>query len=421
MSELQELYQLQQALREKEWANNIPSFDSLYEKKLRNTAEAKEQKEAEAGLNSCKQKLRDAKERNLEKKEERAKRVAEIATLALTIIAFLFVFFTQADYITSKFPELTSSVWQTYAMVFLSFFYASAILALIAALFRIEESSALFLVIGILACVGSCIAGFNMYEGWVKILGIILPVVSLLTLPWDLLVSLFSWEWNMQNTAMWVLPTIRLIIIVTACFAIIALSKWITYHVFSNLKEKTSQEISEYEAEVRRKQKDFEAANANFEKAKSNVHVATSSQISEMKLERELLLARNNTLFVIATSRVLPESDKNLRTVTNIIWCLEQKYARDITEAKQWLVRMEHDKMVQKKLNEINNRVSQTNQRLYSVENKVSSVERKVEKTYDAAIEAGAYASAAYSEAKRANDRLDEGIDVRVDVDVDIR
>lgn len=421
MSELQELYQLQQALREKEWANNIPSFDSLYEKKLRNTAEAKEQKEAEAGLNSCKQKLRDAKERNLEKKEERAKRVAEIATLALTIIAFLFVFFTQADYITSRFPGYTENLWETYGYVFLSFFFASPILVGIAALFKIEESSVLFLIIGVLAYIGSCVAGFNTYEGWTKILAIIIPVVAIIMIPLELLGSLIGWEWNMDFTAAWVLPTLRLIIVVSIIFAIIALSKWIIYHVFSNLKEKTSQEISEYEAEVRRKQKDFEAANANFEKAKSNVHVATSSQISEMKLERERLLARNNTLFVIATSRVLPESDKNLRTVTNIIWCLEQKYARDITEAKQWLVRMEHDKMVQKKLNEINNRVSQTNQRLYSVENKVSSVERKVEKTYDAAIEAGAYASAAYSEAKRANDRLDEGIDVRVDVDVDIR
>lgn len=50
---------------------------------------------------------------------------------------------------------------------------------------------------------------------------------------------------------------------------------------------------------------------------------------------------------------LIPDSDKNVETVRNLIWCIENNYAYDIVTAKQYLAQQAHNQKVQEKLRNI--------------------------------------------------------------------
>ena len=57
---------------------------------------------------------------------------------------------------------------------------------------------------------------------------------------------------------------------------------------------------------------------------------------------------------MIQNSTVVHDADKNYKTVYQIIWCFEHKYAFSVKEAKQWIERAKHSRYVRQRLDKLN-------------------------------------------------------------------
>ena len=88
-------------------------------------------------------------------------------------------------------------------------------------------------------------------------------------------------------------------------------------------------------------------ANEAFEAAKIRIEEELQEEIAnyEKILNQIERMIRKNT--------VVHNSDKNYSAVCKLIWCLERKYARNVIEAKQWIARANHSKVVRAKLDQI--------------------------------------------------------------------
>ena len=108
----------------------------------------------------------------------------------------------------------------------------------------------------------------------------------------------------------------------------------------------------------------------------------------------------------IKNANVLPPNDKTTMMVNSIIWCIEQRYADNIKEAKNWLYQNKQNKEMQNKLNNMHAEVIATHQ------------------AADVASKQAQAAKVAADEAKESADaakaKMDEGIDVRVHESIDV-
>ena len=83
-------------------------------------------------------------------------------------------------------------------------------------------------------------------------------------------------------------------------------------------------------------------------------------------------------------SSVVAESDKDLNTVTSIIWCFEQHYTDSVKEAKQWLAQQAHYRDVQNQLRSIHREVQKTNSTLDVMNMKLDDIGVQLDKIYEA-------------------------------------
>ena len=92
-------------------------------------------------------------------------------------------------------------------------------------------------------------------------------------------------------------------------------------------------------------------AKENFEAAKARIEAEIEAEIA---YHDDLL---NNPVtginVMIQNSNVVHDADKNYKTVYQIIWCFEHKYAFSVKEAKQWIERAKHSRYVRQRLNQL--------------------------------------------------------------------
>ena len=85
----------------------------------------------------------------------------------------------------------------------------------------------------------------------------------------------------------------------------------------------------------------------------------TKAKIEEQK-EKQIAYYENllnnpctGILAAIKRSTVVHDDDKDYNTVCQLIWCFEQKYARSVQDAKQWLERAKQSKYVHHRLDQL--------------------------------------------------------------------
>ena len=92
-------------------------------------------------------------------------------------------------------------------------------------------------------------------------------------------------------------------------------------------------------------------AKEDFEAAKARIEAEIEAEIA---YHDDLL---NNPVtginVMIQNSNVVHDADKNYKTVYQIIWCFEHKYAFSVKEAKQWIERAKHSRYVRQRLNQL--------------------------------------------------------------------
>lgn len=92
-------------------------------------------------------------------------------------------------------------------------------------------------------------------------------------------------------------------------------------------------------------------AKENFEAAKARIEAEIEAEIA---YHDDIL---NNPVtginVMIQNSNVVHDADKNYKTVYQIIWCFEHKYAFSVKEAKQWIERAKHSRYVRQRLNQL--------------------------------------------------------------------
>lgn len=135
-----------------------------------------------------------------------------------------------------------------------------------------------------------------------------------------------------------VVPTILIVVGGTAVLTLIV--HLIAKAIVKKSRAKNESEILACEAELALATEAFEAAKIRIEE-----------ELQKEIAHYEDLLSKLNTM--IRKNTVVHDSDKNYNTVCQIIWCFERKYARSVTEAKQWIARSKHSKYVRARLDEI--------------------------------------------------------------------
>ena len=92
-------------------------------------------------------------------------------------------------------------------------------------------------------------------------------------------------------------------------------------------------------------------AKENFEATKARIEAEIEAEIA---YHDDIL---NNPVtginVMIQNSNVVHDADKNYKTVYQIIWCFEHKYAFSVKEAKQWIERAKYSRYVRQRLNQL--------------------------------------------------------------------
>ncbi len=92
-------------------------------------------------------------------------------------------------------------------------------------------------------------------------------------------------------------------------------------------------------------------AKENFEAAKARIEAEIEAEIA---YHDDIL---NNPVtginVMIQNSNVVHDADKNYKTVYQIIWCFEHKYAFSVKEAKQWIEHAKYSRYMRQRLNQL--------------------------------------------------------------------
>ncbi|MBE6699692.1 MAG: hypothetical protein E7584_05595 [Ruminococcaceae bacterium] len=353
MSELQELYKLKTALQQYTWATNYcQNVSEIYQERLKYSPEGKDLEEAEERL---------FRERRyaFNKKGLRAEKLIMIFGSLFIILALVFAFAIFVNNHLSEYPN--STIIDAMAFALMAYMPAGAILGWVHSFLKKRTSGSFYkinvwlksfwlataLIAYLSVSVGYIIAGNGFGN---KITGLIIPVFFLISLPLDLLTSLFSWDWNLGLSEMWFLPSLQFLFICIIAIAVIL----VIYIIMRSIISKSNPPKTSM---VRLCENAYKKAKAAYENIKPEIKKEVEEELECCKE----ILADQNIKNQIKNSTILHDSDKNLPTVAKIIWCFEKKYASSVKEAKQWLVRTENNQTVQQQLNalceEIENRV----------------------------------------------------------------
>ena len=111
-----------------------------------------------------------------------------------------------------------------------------------------------------------------------------------------------------------------------------------------NGRAKNQAKILACEEAITLAKEDFEAAKARIE-AEIEAEIAYHDDILNNPVTGINVMIQN--------SNVVHDADKNYKTVYQIIWCFEHKYAFSVKEAKQWIERAKHSRYVRQRLNQL--------------------------------------------------------------------
>ena len=400
MTELQQLYDLRYALMECENLKKArANFDQDVERRLKQTQEAKEYSNAYNKLGNV-----------IVVNYKQKKKIFNIAAIIAGIIAIgVLIVLTLIQWkqnATVKYPDWTDywTEMDSYGYLFTGAIYGALLLSL--TVFIVEAFSEydeldligkVWLVTAGVLWISLFICSLVVAEGWDKIMGLFYPIFILLMTPIQLLQCLFGWEWGPLTSGVSFACAFNLLwkgILVSALlFGILKLIE----HQIKRMKAKNKWEI-EYAETVWSKACDA------YENKKAEIENLLNKELDAQEAKLNAPRAAKD---IIQQSKVVPDEDKVIVKVNRIIWCFEQKYAKSVIEAKQWLARMEHDQEVQRRLNKIDIGVKEAKE-------KAQEAVKQAQVAAGYAQIAAAAAQAAYASAKEANDKIDAGFEVEI-------
>ena len=404
MSELQQLYQLQKALQVKIVSRNeLEKIEAPYERRKKNCREATTLKHAEIAL-------REAREFDAKKKRMLWNAWMFFAGIMILIgmLALTYLHIKQV-YINHDLATITGLGLPEFLGVY--YVFVGATMLLVCAPWNIELPSTSFsqsfrfsfstlfknfnkltsdekirtvlslfwIIIALVSYIGVTIYCFSAYEDfWMMISGLILPIYPVLiviVLVFQFFGSLFSGDWELFlfNTSTTLPPYLLLVL---GAITIWVVMKYVGRGIESTVSKKDfskKDEILACEKKVEIAKKELKGAEQKID----NERDQNPQYINFFNIQYQASNA-------VDCSSVVAESDKDLNTVTSIIWCFEQHYADSVKEAKQWLAQQAHYRDVQNQLRSIHREVQKTNSTLDVMNMKLDDIGVQLDKIYEA-------------------------------------
>ena len=398
MNEKQQLYQLQKALQVKIVSQNeMEKIEAPYERRKKACPEATEAKNAEVRL------------RELENFDARKRKRFLYTCLFLSGLAILTIILALTypiiEHVYVKYDLRTLTELGLPAFLGLYYFFVSATMFLICAPWNIDFFSTkikegwsgfkiskeleigdkiklvlsiFWSIIAIASYVGMTIYFFGTYEDfWSKLSGLLMPILAviiLIVLVFQFLGSIFSGNWDLFLFNISTLCPYLLLLL--SSIVILVIMK----HVGKRIGVVVEQKNFTKEDDIRECMNNIKRTQSKLREAEQKIDNERNQNPQYIKISKVWYQASN----AVDCSSVVAESDKDLNTVTSIIWCFEQHYADSVKEAKQWLAQQAHYRDVQNQLRSIHREVQKTNSTLDVMNMKLDDIGVQLDKIYEA-------------------------------------